>query len=77
MSAGNGKMKSIWYFVGLMLVVVGGLVLVAGILDVVSPPATPTVLGGFHPAIWWSMLMLVIGAVFLITNRDVHHDMHE
>jgi hypothetical protein len=77
MSAVSGKMKSIWYFVGLMLVIVGGLVLVAGILDFFSPPATPTVLGGFHPAIWWSMIMLVVGAVFLFTNRDVHHDMHE
>jgi hypothetical protein len=76
MTAGAVKMKSIWFFVGLMLVVVGGLVLLAGILDFLSPPAATTVLGGFHPAIWWSMLMLAVGAIFLFANRDVHHDMH-
>ncbi len=76
MTADGAKMKSIWYFVGLMLVVTGVLVLLAGILEFLSPPAEPKVLADFHPAIWWSMLMLAAGAVFLFANRDVHHDIH-
>jgi hypothetical protein len=75
MTEHGAKMKSIWYFVGLMLVFVGALVLLAGILDFFSPPSAPKALADYHPAIWWSMLMLAVGAVFLFANRDVHHDM--
>jgi redox-sensitive bicupin YhaK (pirin superfamily) len=37
------------------------LILVAGILDAVTPPAHTTLMSGRHPALWWGMLMVVVG----------------
>jgi len=62
-------MKSIWYFVGLMLLVMGGLVLLAGLIELVSPSARQTVLAEIHPGIWWGAIMIVAGAVFFAKNR--------
>jgi FtsH-binding integral membrane protein len=74
MSTPQATMKSIWFFVGLMLLIVGSLVCLAGIIDFVSPPERKTVLAGTHPAIWWSLLMIVSGGLFLFTHRNKRHD---
>jgi hypothetical protein len=63
------KMKPIWYFVGLVLLVMGGLVLLAGILELLSPSSRQTVLGEIHPAIWWGCVMLAAGGIFFFTHR--------
>jgi hypothetical protein len=62
-------MKSIWYLVGLMLAAMGLLVLAGGIGDLVSPPASPTVLANLRPNLWWGAVMLAAGAIFLLTHR--------
>lgn len=69
MSAEASKMKSIWYFVGLMLLVMGGLVLLAGLLELVSPSMQHTILAEIHPGIWWGAVMIAAGAVFFLKNR--------
>jgi hypothetical protein len=74
MAATEGRMRSIWYFVGLMLVVAGGLVLGAGVTDLLSPPERSTVLSQMRPALWWSAIMIIAGVLFLYANRDSHHD---
>ena len=63
------KMKSIWYFVGLMLLVMGGLVFLAGLIELVSPSARQTVLAELHPGIWWGAVMIVGGTIFFLKNR--------
>jgi len=63
------KMKSIWYFVGLMLLVMGGLVLLAGVIELVSPSARATVLSETHPGLWWGVVMVASGALFFLKNR--------
>ena len=47
------KMKPIWYFVGLILLVMGGLILITGIYQVINPPERITILAETHPNIWW------------------------
>jgi FtsH-binding integral membrane protein len=74
MTTTQAGMKSIWFFVGLMLLIVGSLVFVAGIIDLVSPPPQKTILAGMHPAIWWSLLMIAAGGIFLFTHRNKRHD---
>jgi len=74
MTTPNAGMKSIWFFVGLMLLIIGTLIFLAGIVDFVSPPEHKTVLAGTHPAIWWSLLMIASGGVFLFTHRNKRHD---
>jgi len=51
----------IWFFVGLILLVYGLIVLVSGLVS----PARPTVLAELRPALWWGAVMCVGGAVFL------------
>ncbi|MBD3223205.1 MAG: hypothetical protein GF313_00635 [Caldithrix sp.] len=63
------KMKPIWFFVGLMLVVIGGLILIAGIMHVVSPPEVKTVLQDTHPDIWWGSIMIITGIIFLFIKE--------
>jgi hypothetical protein len=62
-------MKSIWYFVGLTLSIMGVLVVIAGVLDYMTPPQRHTVLGSLHPALWWGVMMVVAGTVFLLREK--------
>jgi hypothetical protein len=57
-------MYSIWYFVGLLILVYGVLILGAGIVDLVSPPLQPLVLAQLHMSIWWGALMILLGGVY-------------
>lgn len=69
MSTETRKMKPIWYFVGLMLMWMGALVLVAGIIELVSSSPQRTVLAELHPGIWWGGVMIASGAIFFFKNR--------
>jgi hypothetical protein len=55
---------SIWFFIGLLLIVYGFLILGEGMWELFSPPAHPTVLADLHPALWWGALMIVLGGLF-------------
>ncbi len=69
MSSEAPKMKSIWYFVGLMLLVMGALVFLAGLIELFSPSLRQTVLAEIHPGIWWGAVMIAAGAIFYLRNR--------
>jgi hypothetical protein len=69
MSEQSAGMKSIWYLVGLLLLVMGALVLLGGIGDLVSPPAHATVLARLRPNLWWGAVMMIAGAVFFLSHR--------
>jgi hypothetical protein len=56
-------MIPVWFFVGLILLVYGILILVTGISEFSNLPAT--VLSNLHPAIWWGALLTVIGALYV------------
>ncbi len=57
----------IWYFIGLLLLVYGVIILGAGIYQLSHPP--DTVLSNLHATIWWGALMLVIGVVYVYIHR--------
>jgi len=69
MTPETSKMKSIWYFVGLVLLEMGGLVLLAAIIDLVTPSARRTVLAEIHPGLWWGCVMIIAGILFYLKNR--------
>lgn len=69
MTSETPQMKSIWFLVGLVLLVMGGLVLTGGILDLFVPSTRTTVLANSHPAIWWGAVMLLAGGIFYFTHR--------
>ncbi len=64
-------MKPIWYFVGLILTVMGLILVITGIISVFNPPANPKVLSDIHPDIWWGALMVIIGLIYVIKNKNV------
>jgi hypothetical protein len=57
---------SIWFFIGLSLLVNGLLILVAGLYELRHPPETPVVLFHLHANIWWGAILAAIGAVYSI-----------
>jgi hypothetical protein len=62
-------MISIWYFIGLLILIYGVLMMSAGIADWVSPPAHPATLASLHMSVWWGALMIVLGAVYAFAFR--------
>jgi len=62
----RAKMIPIWFFIGMLLLVYGVLILGAGIWAVISPPAHPVVLNRLHAGVWWGALLVGIGAVYCV-----------
>ena len=60
---------SIWFFIGITLVVNGALILGAGVWELVRPPVTHVVLYNLHANVWWGALMLVLGIVYSVRFR--------
>lgn len=63
------KMKSIWYFVGLMLFTMGIIVFFSGIYYYFIPDGSTTKLHELHPDIWWGAVIIIAGAIFFFSNR--------
>jgi hypothetical protein len=57
-------MLSIWFFVGVLLLAYGVLILGAGLYELVSPPSRQVVLAELHAGIWWGALLIVLGAFY-------------
>lgn len=52
---------SIWFFIGISLLVNGALITGAGVYQIYNPPATPVVLFNLHANVWWGAVLLVLG----------------
>ncbi len=57
---------SIWFLIGLQLVIMGLIVLVATIYGIFVPPADPVMFNDQHPGIYMGIVMLLLGAVYTI-----------
>jgi hypothetical protein len=57
---------SIWFFIGISLLVNGVLITGAGAWQVFHPPANPVVLFHLHANVWWGAILLVIGLVYCL-----------
>ena len=53
----------VWFFLGVLLLLYGVLILASGIYQVSHPPAT--VLAHLHPALWWGAILMAIGAIYV------------
>jgi hypothetical protein len=63
------QMKPIWYFVGLTLLLMGGIIFLAGLYHLIVGTQRHEVLAQLYPDVWWGGIMLVIGFVFFWTSR--------
>jgi hypothetical protein len=60
----SGGSLSIWFFIGLSLLVNGGLILGTGLFELVHPPEHPVVLSQLHANIWWGGFLFLFGAFY-------------
>jgi hypothetical protein len=61
-------MLSIWFFVGVLLLAYGILILGSGLLNYSTPPPN-VVLSDLHADIWWGALLLIMGAFYTFKFR--------
>jgi hypothetical protein len=57
---------SIWFFIGISLLVNGVLITGAGVWEVFHPPANPVVLFHLHAGVWWGALLLAAGVFYCL-----------
>ena len=57
---------SIWFFIGVLLLIYGVAILGAGLMDRNASTAHTVVLAELHAQIWWGVLLLIIGAVYTL-----------
>ena len=62
-------MKPIWYFVGLILLAMGGIIFLTGIYLLFNPSSHHTVLSDSHPNVWWGIIMIVFGLIMFLKTR--------
>ena len=60
----SSKRISIWFFIGMLLLVYGILICGTGVYEIFVPPDRPVVLANLRPAIWWGGMLLLLGAYY-------------
>lgn len=53
----------VWFFVGVLLLIYGLMILVSGIAEWSQPP--DTVLANLHAPVWWGAFMVAIGGTYV------------
>jgi uncharacterized membrane protein len=59
-----GSSISIWFFIGISLLVNGALICGAGIYELMRPPEFPVVLYSLHASVWWGAILLGTGIFY-------------
>jgi hypothetical protein len=62
----SGGALSIWFFIGVSLLVNGALIFASGIYELVSPPENRVVLYDLHANIWWGGFLLLVGVLYCV-----------
>jgi len=57
---------SIWFFIGVSLLVNGVLIFGAGLYQISHPPAVKVVLYDLHASVWWGAVLAIVGAIYCI-----------
>jgi hypothetical protein len=53
----------VWFFVGVLLFIYGVMILASGIAEWSNLP--DTVLASLHAPVWWGMIMIAIGGIYV------------
>jgi len=64
---------SIWFFIGVALLVNGILITGAGVWEIFHPPENPVVLFQLHASIWWGAALLIFGLIYCIRFAPRRH----
>ena len=68
-------MRTIWFFVGVILTGIGAVVLSAGIWNLVYPPGVDVRLANLHANIWWGAAIMMTGSIYIVRNRNKYVSM--
>ena len=60
----RGGSISIWFFIGISLLVNGALIFAAGLYELIHPPQTQVVLFHLHASVWWGAILAIVGAIY-------------
>ncbi len=66
---GRGEVLSIWFFVGVMTLAYGLVLLPYGAWAWFAGHEAPTVLNNLHPTFWWGLLLTLFGGFYTIRFR--------
>jgi hypothetical protein len=66
---GHKGMISIWFFIGVLLLAYGVIILGASTYYAVNPPEHPLVLANLHAGIYWGALLMLLGGIYTIKFR--------
>jgi hypothetical protein len=59
------KPIAIWFFIGLLLLVYGVLILGVSLYNYLAGVQLHTVLANLHIGIWWGALLILIGLIYI------------
>ncbi len=62
----SGGSLSIWFFIGVSLLVNGAIIFGRGIYEIANPPQEKVVLFNLHANVWWGGLLLVLGVIYCL-----------
>ena len=63
----KGEIIPVWFFVGVLFLVYGVLILASGLAEWAHPPNT--VLSELHAPVWWGALLIALGGVYSFCFR--------
>lgn len=66
---GRGEALSIWFFVGVMTLLYGLVLLPYGAYAWLGHHEASTVLHQLHPTFWWGLLLTIFGGVYTLIYR--------
>ncbi|MFZ0416368.1 MAG: hypothetical protein WBE20_06990 [Candidatus Acidiferrales bacterium] len=55
---------SIWFFIGISLLVNGLLIFGTGLYEFAYPPRNPVVLYRLHASVWWGAVLFLVGVFY-------------
>ena len=62
---------SIWFFIGISLLVNGVLIFGAGLYQLFFPPEKEVVLFRLHAGVWWGAMLAIIGIIYCVHYAPV------
>ena len=66
---GRGEALSIWFFVGIMCLLYGLVLLPYGGWEWMENHEAETVLKELHPTFWWGVLLTMVGGIYTVRFR--------
>lgn len=65
---------SIWFFIGVSLLVNGALICAAGVYEIFHPPLNPVVLNNLHASVWWGAVLFIAGVGYCVRFKPGRGD---